>query len=74
MDRYLLRARAGQTMVVHVAPLVPNITFSIFAPDGSSLADDQERATVALPADGDYLVVVETTSSGGPYQITFWIS
>ena len=72
-DRYVLRAAAGQTMVVHVAPLVPNITFSIFAPDGTALADDQVQATVVLPANGDYLVVVETTSSGGPYQISFWI-
>lgn len=73
-DRYVLRAAAGQTMVVHVAPLVHNITFSIFAPDGTALAEDLEQATVELPADGDYLVVVETTSSGGPYQITFWIA
>ena len=72
-DRYLLRAAAGQTMVVHVAPLVPNITLSIFAPDGTALAEHQEQATVVLPANGDYLVVVETTSSGGPYQISFWI-
>ena len=53
--------------------LVHNITFSIVAPDGTVLAADQERAAVVLPVDGDYLVVVETTSSGGPYQITFWI-
>ena len=70
---YVLRAAAGQTMTVHVAPLVPNITFSIFAPDGTALAEHQERATVTLPTSGDYLVVVATTSSGGPYQITFWI-
>ena len=61
-------------MVVHIAPLVPNITFSILAPDGTALADDQAQATVVLPANGDYLVVVETTSSGGPYQISFWIA
>jgi hypothetical protein len=72
-DRYVLRAAAGQTMVVHVAPLVHNITMSIFAPDGTPLAEDLEQATVTLPANGDYLVVVETTSSGGPYQISFWI-
>jgi hypothetical protein len=71
---YLLRAAAGQTMVVHIAPLVHNITFSIFAPDGTTLAEHQERATVTLPANGDYLVVVETTSSGGPYEISFWIA
>ena len=71
--RYVLRAVAGQTMVVHVAPLVHNITLSIFGPDGTALAEDLEQATVVLPATGDYLVVVETTSSGGPYQITFWI-
>ena len=53
---------------------MPNITFSIFAPDGTALADDQAQATVVLPANGDYLVVVETTSSGGPYQISFWIA
>ena len=70
----MLRAAAGQTMVVHVAPLVPNITFSIFAPNGTALAGDQSQATVVLPANGDYLIVVETTSSGGPYQISFWIA
>jgi hypothetical protein len=73
-DRYVLRAAAGQTMTVHVAPLVHNITLSILAPDGTALAEHVEQATVELPASGDYLVVVETTSSGGPYQITFWIN
>jgi hypothetical protein len=70
---YALRAAAGQTMAVQVAPLVPNITFTILAPDGTPLAEDQAQASVTLPANGDYVVVVETTSSGGPYQITFWI-
>jgi hypothetical protein len=70
---YVLRAAAGQTMAVQVAPLVPNITFSIFAPDGTPLAEDLAQADVTLPATGDYLVVVETTSSGGPYEISFWI-
>ncbi len=73
-DRYVLRAADGQTMTVHVAPLVHNITLSIFAPDGTALAEHLEQATVELPANGDYLVAVETTSSGGPYQITFWIN
>jgi hypothetical protein len=73
-DRYVLRAAVGQTMTVHVAPLVHNVTLSIFAPDGTALAEHLEQTTVELPASGDYLVVVETTSSGGPYQITFWIS
>jgi hypothetical protein len=72
-DRYVLRAAAGQTMTVRVAPIVPNITFTILAPDGTALASDQVDATVVLPAVGDYLVVVETTSSGGPYEISFSI-
>ena len=47
--RYVLRAVAGQTMVVHVAPLVHNITLSIFGPDGTALAEDLERRPSCFP-------------------------
>jgi hypothetical protein len=72
-DRYVLEAAAGQTMIVHVDTDVPEITFSIFAPDGNALAAGEVLAAVDLPADGDYVVEVLTTSDGGTYEMSFLI-
>jgi hypothetical protein len=72
-DRYVLEAGAGQTMIVHVDAAVPDLAFSIFAPDGSPLAEDEVLAAVELPADGDYIVEVRA-SVGGPYEVNVLIS
>lgn len=72
-DRYLLWAAAGQTMVAHVDSVTDNVYLSVYAPDGTPLAENLEQATVELPINGDYLVAISTTSSGGPYQLSVWI-
>jgi len=70
--RYVLGGSAGQTMVVFLDRVL-NITATITAPDGTALAEHQTAAMVELPADGDYVVELTTTSSGGPYDLAVWI-
>jgi hypothetical protein len=72
-DRYVLEASAEQRMIVNV-DTASEITFSIFAPDGTALAEDEVLAAVDLPADGDYVVEVTTTGAGGEYEIDFLIN
>jgi hypothetical protein len=73
VDRYVLEAGADQMMIVHVDG-APDITFSIVAPDGTLLAEDEVLAAVSLPADGDYVVEVATNDAGGTYSIDFLIN
>jgi hypothetical protein len=73
VDRYVLEAGAEQMMIVHVDGAA-GIAFSIVAPDGTVLAEDEVLAAVALPADGDYVVEVATTDAGGAYTIDFLIN
>ena len=61
-------------MIVDVDAATPDITFSIFAPDGTPLTEDEVVAAVELPADGDYVVEVTTTGAGGEYVIDFLIN
>jgi len=73
VDRYVLEAGADQMMIVHVDG-APDITFSIVAPDGTLLVEDEVLAAVSLPADGDYVVEVATGDAGGAYSIDFLIN
>lgn len=72
-DGYVLRASAGQVMVAHVDSVTDNVFLSILAPDGTALAEHLLQAAVALPVAGDYVIEIETTSSGGPYRLSVWI-
>jgi hypothetical protein len=73
-DRYVLRASAGQVMVAHVDSVADNVFLSIFAPDGTARTEHVLRDAVELPIAGDYIIVVSTTSSGGPYRLSVWIA
>jgi hypothetical protein len=73
VDRYVLEAAADQTMIVHVDG-GDGIAFSIVAPDGTTLADDEVLAAVTLPADGDYVVEIGTTGARGAYTVDFLIN
>jgi negative regulator of sigma E activity len=73
-DRYVLEASAEQRMIVNVDAAVPDITFSILAPDGTPLAENEVLAAVELPVDGDYVVEVRTNGGGGAYEIDFLIN
>jgi hypothetical protein len=70
--RYVVGASAGQTMVVFLDRVL-NITATITAPDGTALVEHQTAALVELPVDGDYVIELSTTSSGGPYDLAVWI-
>lgn len=72
-DRYLLRAAAGQTMVIHVDSDEDNAVFHVFAPDATPLVTEQQQATFVLPADGDYVVEVGATRGNATYQLSVWI-
>jgi hypothetical protein len=73
-DRYVLRTSAGQVTVAHVDSVTDNVFLSIFAPDGTALTEHVLRDAVELPIAGDYIIVISTTSSGGPYRLSVWIA
>jgi hypothetical protein len=71
-DRWVLWAAARQTMSLGLTSVTGNITFEVFAPDGREIAGGPSTsASVVLPTSGDYVVIVRTTSSGGPYDLAF---
>jgi hypothetical protein len=72
-DRFVLEAAEGQRMIVDVDTQVAGVSVSIAAPDGTPLAADESIAAVDLPTDGDYLVEVRPSRTGGDYTITFYI-
>jgi hypothetical protein len=73
-DRYLLGARGGQTMIVHISSLEKNAVFQITAPDGSELpgAEDEADAsdwTGELPSNGDYAIWVTPSRGNATYTL-----
>jgi hypothetical protein len=55
---YLLRARAGQTMTVHLATKAAGMSITILRPDGESWIDDTKDWSGELPATGTYRINV----------------
>lgn len=71
---YLLRARAGQTMSVHLASN-GDVSFSILSPGGSSLADFVSDWSGELPESGDYRInVLPPTRTSNPAQYTLEVT
>jgi len=73
-DRYILGARDGQTMIVHITSLEKNAVFRISAPDGSELPGAEEEAdandwTGELPANGDYSIWVTPSRGNATYTL-----
>ena len=73
-DRYILGARGGQTMIVHVTALEKNAVFYIVGPDGSMLpgAEDESDATDwegLLPESGDYSIYVSPSRGNATYTL-----
>jgi hypothetical protein len=68
---YILGARAGQTMLVHVTSKSRNAVLQILAPDGASLASDttSHNWSGKLPQDGDYRIVVRATKGTATYKL-----
>jgi hypothetical protein len=55
---YLLRARAGQTMTLHLATEARGMSLTILKPDGESWIDDTKDWSGELPATGTYRINV----------------
>ncbi len=71
-DRYLLRARAGQTLTVHITSLEDNAVFDIYRPGRRRiLGGAQETAdwTGRLPVTGDYVISVGGTRGNATYTL-----
>jgi hypothetical protein len=68
-DRYLLRARAGQTLIVRITSLEDNAVFDIYAPGRRTLAQETTDWTGELPRSGDYVISVGGTRGNASYRL-----
>lgn len=71
-DRYILHARAGQTLIVHITSVENNAVFDIYRPGGKrTLENAQESAdwTGSLPRTGDYIIEVGGTRGNATYTL-----
>ena len=79
-DRWILNARAGQTMALNIDSIDDNTVFAVFTPDRQVLAtvssNTPEGETFwqgVLPASGDYSVEVASTGGTAYYALDVWI-
>jgi hypothetical protein len=73
-DRYILGAREGQTMIVHITSREKNAVFTILDPSGTALAGTDEGSdamdwTGELPLSGDYSIWVSPTRGNATYTL-----
>jgi hypothetical protein len=71
-DRYILGARAGQTLIVHITSLENNAVFDVYAPGGKRLLDGAQETTDwtgELPRSGDYVIEVGGTRGNASYTL-----
>ncbi|MCA1574058.1 MAG: hypothetical protein LC770_05875 [Acidobacteria bacterium] len=73
-DRYILGARAGQTMIVNVTSREKNAVFTILGPDATALEGTDEGLdatdwTGELPLSGDYSIWVSPTRGNATYTL-----
>lgn len=68
-DHYLLRARGGQTLIVHITSLENNAVFDVYAPGGRTLAEETTDWTGQLPRSGDYRISVGGTRGNASYTL-----
>ena len=72
VDRYLLGARKGQQIIVHITSVENNAVFNIYTPQGGTLAGEGEDSTDwsgTLPASGDYVIEVGGTRGNATYTL-----
>src|ERR1043165_3492146 len=63
-DRYILHARAGQTLIVHITSVESNAVFDIYRPGGKRTLENAQESTDwtgSLPRTGDYVIAVGGT-------------
>ena len=71
-DRYLLGAKAGQRMIVHITSLEKNAVFTIYTPRPRRVVSRAEEATDwtgRLRRTGDYLIEVGGTRGNTSYTL-----
>lgn len=74
MTQYVLTAKAGQKMIVHVASSRKKVRFDVYARDDRAVFTDTGGEDVTdwegeLPADGDYIVSVYSTRGNARYTL-----
>ena len=72
VDRYLLGARKGQQIIVHITSVENNAVFDIYTPQGGTLVGEGEDSTDwsgTLPEDGDYIIEVGGTRGNATYTL-----
>lgn len=73
-DRYILGARAGQTMIVHITSREKNAVFTILDPRATALEGTDEGLdamdwTGELPLSGNYSIWVSPTRGNATYTL-----
>ena len=71
-DRYLLRASAGQTLIVHITSEENNAVFDIYRPGGRRTLENAQESmdwTGTLPRSGDYIIEVGGTRGNATYTL-----
>ena len=71
-DRYILRARAGQTLTVHITSVEENAVFDIYRPGGKLTLENAQESmdwTGTLPRSGDYIIEVGGTRGNASYVL-----
>jgi hypothetical protein len=71
-DRYILGARRGQTLTVHITSLEDNAVFDIHRLGSNRTLDGAEETTDwsgELPRNGDYVIVVSPTRGNATYTL-----
>ncbi|HEX8142843.1 MAG TPA: hypothetical protein VF553_09625 [Pyrinomonadaceae bacterium] len=71
-DRYILGAKAGQTLIVHITSLEDNAVFDIYARGGRRVLSGAQEATDwtgELPRSGDYVIEVGGTRGNASYTL-----
>jgi hypothetical protein len=72
IDRYILGARAGQTMIVHITSVENNAVFSVVRARHAAPLDGAQETTDwtgELPASGDYIIEVAPTRGNATYTL-----
>jgi len=76
MDRYILGAKAGQSMKVTITSLEYNAAFQISKPDGGEVpgaTSDASKWSGTLPVSGDYVITVHGTRGNATYKLAIAI-
>ncbi|MFN2530460.1 MAG: hypothetical protein ABR555_04095 [Pyrinomonadaceae bacterium] len=77
-NRYLIGARSGQAMTVHITSREKNAVFTILGPDATALPGTEEGVDAAdwsgeLPLSGDYAIWVGSTRGNTTYTLEITI-